>query len=161
MKQAPVCPSDSAQDNGKVELARTVVSRLRQFVGDRRRSQRRKMRLPFTIFVAGAAKKLNGARRIQTVDGFTLDISANGLALIVPTIRVGDHHLVGNDRGFTVRLQLPSGPVEMQVSTVRYENLGDDSSETGFLIGVKIIEMDEEDRQQFDDYFNGRSSASS
>lgn len=161
MKQAPVCPSDFALDTTNVELARTVVSRLRQFVGDRRRSHRRRVRLPFTIFVAGAAKKLNGARRVQTVDGSTHDISANGLALIVPTIRVGDHHLVGNDRGFTVRLQLPSGPVDMQVITVRYENLGEDSRETGFLIGVKIIAMDENDRRRFDDYFNSRSSASS
>ena len=142
-----------------MELARSVVSRLRQIVGDRRHSHRRKVRLPFTIFVAGAARKLNGARRVSSVDGHTLDISAHGLALIVPTIRVGDHHLVGADRGFTVRLQLPSGPVEMQVTTVRYENLNDDSSESGFLVGVKSPDMDAADRLRFDNYFAGKQSS--
>ncbi len=141
-----------------MELARSVVSRLRQIVGDRRRSRRQRVSLPLTIFVAGAARKLNGAPKVSSIDGHTVDVSANGLALIVPTIRLGDHHLVGGNRGFTVRLQLPSGPVDMKVATVRYENLSEESDETGFLIGVRVTEMDPTDRAKFDEYFAGKAT---
>lgn len=139
-----------------MELARSVVSRLRQFVGDRRHSRRVKTRLPFTIFVSGAAKNLNGSRRVSTIDGHTLDLSSSGLALVVPTIRLGEHHLVGETRGFTVRLELPGGPVEIKVIPVRYENLDEHESETGFLVGVKIAEMSETDRSRFDEYVLGK-----
>ena len=135
-----------------MEFARSVVSRLRQFVGDRRRSPRQTARLPFTIFISGGAKHLDGTKRRSSTSGHTLDLSESGLALIVPSIRLGEHHLVGENRSFTVRLELPYGPVEMQVAPVRYEALDQAASESGFLIGVKIISMSDKDRAKFCDY---------
>ena len=135
-----------------MELARSMVSRLRQIVGDRRNSRRYKVRLALTVFVTGAAKSLNGSSRVVSLAGHTLDVSEHGLALILPSIRLGEHHLVGENRGFTVRLQLPDGPVDMQVAPVRYENLDEHSTETGFLIGVKITQMSDVDRTQFAEY---------
>jgi hypothetical protein len=46
-----------------------------------------------------------------------------------------------------VKLELPTGPVEMKVSTVRYEGLEDDS---GYLIGARIVEMSDADRASFE-----------
>jgi hypothetical protein len=135
-----------------VEFARSVVSRLRQFVGDRRRSPRQAVRLPFTISISGGAKNLNGTKRSSSIGGHTLDLSESGLALIVPSIRLGEHHLVGENRSFIVSLDLPPGPVEMQVAPVRYEALDQEASESGFLIGVKIISMPDMDRAKFGDY---------
>jgi hypothetical protein len=129
-----------------------MVSRLRQFVGDRRHSRRHKVRLPFTIFVSGGAKSLNGTRRRSSLDGHTSDLSESGLALIVPSIRLGEHHLIGENRNFTVRLELPTGPIEMQVAPVRYEALDETRSETGFLVGVKIVWMADTDRPKFEKY---------
>jgi hypothetical protein len=91
----------------------------------------------------------NGHRRLPTLDGHTLDVSATGLALIVPAIRIGEHYLAGADRKLHIRLELPSGPVEMRVATVRYESLED---ETGYLIGAQILEMSDSDRATFDKY---------
>ncbi len=134
------------------EFARTIVSRLRKFVGDRRRAKRQRVRLAFSISIASPAKSLNGSRRTISMDGHTLDLSANSMALIVPAITLGERHLVGENRSLKVQLELPLGPVEMQVVPVRYERLEDHQSETGYLIAVKIVGMSEEDRARYAEY---------
>jgi hypothetical protein len=135
-----------------MELARSIVSRLRRYVGDRRRSKRKKVRLAFNIVVAGPAKNINGSRQTRTLQGYTLDISPAGLSLIVPAIRIGEYHLVGESRAFGLQLELPAGEIEMQVTPVRYESLEDHKTESGFLIGVKIADMPETDRVKFAQY---------
>jgi len=92
---------------------------------------------------------MNGGRRLPTLDGYTLDVSITGLALVVPAIRIGEHYLAGADRELHVKLELPSGPVEMKVVTVRYENLEDGS---GYLIGARIREISDADRASFEKY---------
>jgi c-di-GMP-binding flagellar brake protein YcgR len=135
-----------------MELTRSIVARLRQYVGDRRHAKRQNVRLAFTLSIASHAKSLNGAKRINSLGGHTLDLSPTGMALIVPSIRLGEHHLVGENRSLNVKLELPAGPVEMQVTPVRYEALEDHKSEAGYLIAVKITEMPEEDRGRFTAY---------
>lgn len=81
-----------------------------------------------------------------------MDLSANGMALIVPAITLGEHHLVAENRSLKVQLELPPGPVEMQVAPVRYERLEDDASEMGYLIAVKIVGMSESDRARYTEY---------
>lgn len=92
---------------------------------------------------------MNGSRRLPTLNGHTLDVSISGLALIVPAIRIGEHYLAGADRKLHVKLELPSGPIEMKVVTVRYEDLEDGS---GYLIGARIIEISDADRASFQKY---------
>lgn len=137
------------------EFTRGIVSRLRQFVGDRRHLKRQRLRLAFSISVASPAKSLNGTRRMSSMDGHTLDISPTGMALIVPAIRIGEHHLVGENRSLNLKLELPVGPIEMQVTPIRYEALEDHPSETGYLIGVKVVGMAVEDRAKFLEYVSG------
>jgi hypothetical protein len=72
--------------------------------------------------------------------------------LIVPAIRIGEHYLAGADRKLHIKLQLPNGPVEMKVATVRYESLEDSHEETGYLIGARISEMSDTDRASFEKY---------
>jgi hypothetical protein len=138
-----------------MELTRAIVSRLRRFVGDRRRSTRKKVRLPFSIVVTGPAKSVNGSRQTRSLQGHTLDISPDGMSLIVPAIRIGEYHLIGENRGFGLKLKLPDGEVEMEVAPVRYESLEDHQAETGFLIGVKIVDMTETDSATFAQYVSG------
>jgi hypothetical protein len=40
----------------------------------------------------------------------------------------------------------------MQVTPVRYERLDEHANETGYLIGVKVTTMQEEDRARFAEY---------
>lgn len=134
------------------ELTRAIVSHLRQLVGDRRHSKRHNVRLPFTLAMASQTQTLNGTRRVSSLNGHTSDLSTTGLALIVPAITLGEHHLVGENRSLNVKLELPVGPVEMQVTPVRYESLEEHETETGYLIGARIAAMAEEDRAKFAAY---------
>ena len=131
------------------ELPRRIVSHLRRFIGNRRHSRRVRARLSFTLSLSDPRVSSNGHRRLPTLDGHTLDVSTTGLALVVPAIRIGEHYLAGADRKLHLRLELPSGPVEMKVATVRYESLEDD---TGYLIGARILELSDTDRVSFEKY---------
>lgn len=137
------------------ELPRRIVSQLRRFIGNRRHSKRVRARLRFTLSLSDPRVSTNGARRLPTLDGHTLDVSTTGLALIVPAIRIGEHYLAGNDRKLHIRLELPDGPVEMKVATVRYESLED---EGGYLIGARIVEMSDSDRASFEKYVSTREA---
>ncbi len=123
-------------------------------MGDRRHVTRRKARLLVSVSVGSATKGLTGNRKINSLEGHTLDISPNGMALIMPAIRIGEQHLIGENRTLNVNLELPSGPVEMKVAPVRYEALEDHASETGYLIGAKITEMSDVDRATYAAYVN-------
>jgi hypothetical protein len=106
-------------------------------------------RLNFTLSLSDPRVGSNGSRRLPTLDGHTLDISMTGLALIVPAIRIGEHYLAGSDRRVYLKLELPSGPVEMKLATVRYEALDETDEETGYVIGARIIEMADADRASY------------
>jgi hypothetical protein len=134
------------------ELPRRIVSSLRRFIGNRRHSRRVRARLTFKISLSDPRVKSNGSRRLPTLNGHTLDISSTGLALIVPAIRIGEHYLAGAERKLYVELDLPTGPVEMKVATVRYESLEESREETGYLIGARISEMSDQDRASYDSY---------
>lgn len=131
------------------ELPRRIVSSLRRFIGNRRRARRVRARLTFTLSLSDPRVSTNGRRRLPSLDGHTLDISTTGLALIVPAIRIAEHYLAGTDRKLYVKLELPTGPIEVKVAPVRYESLEDDS---GYLIGARIVEMNDADRVSFEKY---------
>jgi hypothetical protein len=135
------------------ELPRRIVSHLRRYIGNRRRSKRVRARLNFTLSLADPRVNTNGSRRLPTLDGHTLDVSTTGLALVVPAIRIGEHYLAGNERKLHIRLELPNGRVEMKVASVRYESLEDES---GYIIGARIIEMSDSDRASFEKYVASR-----
>jgi hypothetical protein len=134
------------------ELPRRIVSSLRRFIGNRRHSKRVRAGLSVTISLSDPRVNSNGYRRLPTLNGHTLDISSTGLALIVPAIRIGEHYLAGADRKLHVKLELPTGPVEMKVATVRYESLEESGEETGYLIGARIAEMSDQDRASYNSY---------
>ncbi len=88
------------------------------------------------------------------MDGHTLDFSMTGLGVIVPAIRIGEHYLVGDQRRLRLKLDLPVGPVEMQVKPTRYESLEEDNSERGYVIGVQILAMADDDRTTYDKFIS-------
>src|SRR4029079_11008986 len=131
------------------ELPRRIVSHLRRFIGNRRHSKRVRARLSFTLSLTDPRVGANGSRRLPGLNGHPLDVSSTGVALVVPAIRIGEHYLAGSERRLYIKLELPSGPVEMKVVAVRYESLEDES---GYLIGARIVEMSDSDRASFKKY---------
>jgi hypothetical protein len=136
-------------------MLRTIVSllgRVRAVAADRRRHHRRKSqraaRLMFNVSVAGS-----GGERTVPVQGHTLDISEDGLALVVDSLRIGDNLLTDPDCTLRiVLLDIPSGQVAIQAMPVRYEQL--DTPFEQHLIGVEIKHMDDSDRYRFISFLN-------
>lgn len=131
------------------ELMRSIAARLRRFVGDRRRAKRYKTRLLVNVSLPGAKTGNSSTRRVPSLQGHTRDISTSGIAVIVPSIRIGGHYLTGEDRTLRLTLALPAGPTEVQVVPVRYERLEEDPTEEGYLIGARITEMSDNDRGRY------------
>jgi hypothetical protein len=137
------------------ELPRRIVSRLRRYIGNRRKVKRAQVRLNFTLTLSDPRTTTNGSRRLASIEGHTVDISTTGLGLIVPAIRVGEHYLVGEERSLHLLLELPDEPVNMNVVPVRYESLEEEATESGYIIGVRLVEMSAADRKRFVQYVEG------
>ena len=130
------------------ELIRFIAARLRRFVGERRRFPRfkaqREARMLFNISPVGAASKTEGApEHLLTLAGHTRDFSETGLAIIVSSLRVAGHELDVVGRAVRITLDLATGPVHMHAMVVRCEPLGERGAPKGYLIAVRITEMND------------------
>ena len=130
------------------ELLRTIAIRLREVFGNRRRAPRYKIQLAVAVSLLDSRARTHPA----SLEGYTRDISATGLALILPAIRIGDRYLTGGSHMLRIMLKLPGGPVQLHGLPVRYEQLEEGETQTGYLIGLEIKEMSEQDRALFDQY---------
>ena len=134
------------------ELLRTIAGRLRRLVGERRRHPRLRARLAASVVLIGA----RGEAATPPLEGHTRDVSACGLALILPAVRVGDRYLAGEAQTLSVTLRLPSATIRLRAAPERYERLDEEDSDTGYLIGLRITEMGERDRAAFDEYLKSK-----
>jgi hypothetical protein len=131
------------------ERLRAITSLLRKYVADRRRIPRFRVRLEVAVslFDLRAATPWS-----KPIIGYTRDVSADGLGLILPAIRSDDRYLVGQDQTLRVTLRLLGGSVRIYTTPVRYERLEEGQTDSGFFVGVRINEMDEQDRKLFNEY---------
>lgn len=141
------------------EFLRSLVGRMREYARDRRGVRRRRasLRVSVSPFASG---RTNGRRPLPALEGHARDISSTGLALILPAIRIGEHYLAGENRILLIVLELPSGPVQMRATSVRYERLDEGLREEGYLIGARITQMSEDHRTQFLSYLEGDAGES-
>lgn len=135
------------------ELLRTIASRLREFVGNRRWAPRRQVRLAVFVSLLDSAP---GAPPAGGIAGHTRDISESGLGIVIPAIRLGDRYLVGD--GVTLRLTLKLGQQSARLygTPVRYERLEeeeDGQTSPGFLLGIHLTE--DGDRALLVEYLKG------
>ena len=137
------------------EVIRFIASRLREFVGNRRRAPRYvthlEAGLALSVSLPNAKAAAKGTEQSVKLAGYTRDVSATGLALIVPTIRVGGQYITGENRTLEIMLKLPTGQIQVRATPVRYVPL-EEGTDTGYLIGVQIIWMSDADRAHFDAY---------
>jgi hypothetical protein len=133
------------------ELMRSFANRLRVFIGNRRYATRYQTRLPAIVALEEQKTGIHRTDpgRLPPLKGHTRDISTTGVGLVVPAIRIGDRYLTGEAQTLTVTLNLPTGPIQLRGIVTRYEPLGDDEEEVGYLIGVHITVMTDTDRARF------------
>jgi len=81
--------------------------------------------------------------------GQTSDLSAGGLAMIIPSTII-DERFCGGDHKLNIALHLPDGVVKLEVSPVRCEQVAGINSTRGILLGTRITDVKQ--RDQFERY---------
>src|SRR5918911_2305483 len=143
------------------EQLRSIINRLRVFVGNRRRAPRYRTHLEaglaLSVSLPSAKPGTKGAGQTLRLAGYTRDISESGLALIVPAIRIGGQYITGENRALRITLKLPNGIVELEARPVRYSPLEEEEEmmDTGYLIGVQITAMSDDARARYKAYIEG------
>jgi len=132
-------------------LKQKAATLLREYITDRRRTPRRgaryASRLPFSVSVL-EARRGDTARteRLPSLAGRTRDLGEADLTLIVPSIRIGGEYITLEDNQLRLTLTLPSGAIHLLAAPIRFEQLAGDRAGDGYLVGVRIVEMSEDDR---------------
>jgi PilZ domain-containing protein len=137
-----------------LHLIRSLETNLRTLVRNLRQAPRYGPRLPFTLSMLDDTADGRRRRPVVTLTGITRNISETGMALMVPSIQKGDHHLAATNRRLLIVLELPTGPIRLQAAPIRYERIGRGSREGGYLIGVRIISMSLDDKLRFHRYLH-------
>jgi hypothetical protein len=144
-------------------LINSLAGRLRGLVGDRRRAPRRgaraHARLPFTVVLLdGQEEATTNFAGGKSLSGHTRDLSETGLTLLLPVVRIGDGYLTDTERYLGVRLALPGGPVSMLAASVRFEHLDMLEDGYGYLVGVRIVRMRDDERASYYAYLRTLAS---
>ncbi len=134
------------------ELMRSLVARLRVSFGNRRNARRYRRSVSFNVSLFDPKLSREQLEHAPYLEGTTLDLSASGLGLIVPAIRINDRYLTAPDQILHLLLKVPSGQIEMRVAPVRYEQLDREGAADGYLIGVRIADMSDDARARFEEY---------
>ena len=134
------------------EMIRSVVSRVRVYLKDRRQSPRLRTRVLFSISVSRKVRSNGSSPTHRTLKGHTRDVSITGMAMMLPQVHFEGHHLAAEGRELSVILELPTGPIPLVVIPRRYEKL--DEAELGcqYLIGAEIVQVSDEDRISLENF---------
>jgi len=130
-------------------LIRKIASELTGFVMSRLTAPRKKLCVPVTISLE--SDKTANAKTLY-LKGETKDLSKSGVAVVVPSIRVQEKYLVGENRTIFAQLDLPNGKIKVQLLGCRYEQLGIHDSVSTYLIGARIIDITEDERALYEEY---------
>ncbi len=119
---------------------------------DRRQSPRLdatlEVRLEFSVLLRDVEATDSGVQHLRAVAGHTLNLSAQGLAVVLHAQNIDEQYLSGAEGSMAIELDLPNClSIEIQATPVRYEKLDE-----GYLIGARISQMSARDRELFEEY---------
>jgi len=105
-------------------------------------------RLEFSVLMRDAESSNNGVQHLRAVAGHTQNLSALGLAVVLHAQNIDEQYLSGAEGSMAIELDLPNGlSIEIQATPVRYQKLNE-----GYLIGARISEMTDRDRELYLEY---------
>jgi hypothetical protein len=146
----------------------TFVRQINESVKNYLSPTRQDFSFPITVSIepdgqSGSLRKRETGRLVAKEEapkfnGETKNFSENGIAFIVPFIRLGGNYLVGEGKTLNVIMTLPNGNVAMQVVGQRYEQVGKHTSVPKYLVGAKIVTMTSHNRNLYEDYLRMRKS---
>jgi hypothetical protein len=130
-------------------LIRKIASQLTGFVMSRLTAPRKKLCVPVTISLES---EKNANAKTLYLKGETKDLSKSGVAIIVPSIRLREKYLVGENRTIYAVLDLPNGKIKVELVGCRYEQQGIHDSVATYLIGARIMNISDNDRMLYEEY---------
>jgi hypothetical protein len=130
------------------------------YENDRRTTPRHRTKLAIRVLVLVTKKTDNDGESVLTCIGYTHDISETGLAIVISARSINEAFLNREDCTMQVGLTLPTGSVDVTAIPVRYERVADSKTETdvaahteqGFLVGMRITEMNDDARARYVEY---------
>ena len=139
------------------DVIRKFISRLNLSFVENRSARRYNLQVPIRITIepddeACCNVKLKTKRESLSTSGETKDLSKSGIAFIVPSIRLREYYLVGENRTLQAELDLPNGKIRMQIVGVRYEQIGIHDSTVNYLIGAKILSITPLEQEIYEEY---------
>ena len=90
--------------------------------------------------------------RNAAIAGETVDLRRSGIAFLTPAIRRQEKYFVGLELTINVEIDLPGGGFEMKVLVCIYEKVGIHLSVDRYLIGARIVSMDENAREAYENF---------
>ena len=147
-------------EKGRVQMSaliNSLVGRLRGFIGNRRRGYRRnarvKAQLSYTLIVLETKEQVaEVVAGKKSLGGQTSDLSESGLTLLLKVVRIGGSYLTEMSHYLGIKLELPDGPVSLLAAPTRFKDVEGTEPEFRYLLGVRIIRMEEEDRARYLNY---------
>lgn len=136
-------------------MIRKLIWNFKKSITERAAPRRYNLQIPIIISFEASKNtgKKNAATTNVSVRGETRDLSSSGVAFIVPSIRLREYYLVGENRTLDIELGLPGGKIKMQIVGRRYEQLNDEHSSTNsYLIGASIVEIADDQRKLYEDF---------
>ncbi|MEO6390610.1 MAG: PilZ domain-containing protein [Pyrinomonadaceae bacterium] len=138
------------------ETIRTLATRIGGYFNSIRSARRHFRRVPLSVSLVGKTDTGSLCRE-KPLTGYTCDLSETGLSLVMPSIRIGGYYLTGDGCSLLIKLDLPGGEVQMQAVAQRYERI-QENLETKYLIGARITEISNENRQRFVSYLQASAA---
>lgn len=137
-------------------MIRDAVLRVTKSIAEFRADSRKKYRVPVKIWFEPDANNLNFRSPNLGIFllGRTRDMSHSGLSFFVPSIRIKEDYLVGQDRLLKMELDLAGRKVRMKVAGRRYETTENEITDDKYIVGAEIVEMADEDRKTYEHFLN-------
>jgi c-di-GMP-binding flagellar brake protein YcgR len=133
-------------------MIREIISKVNRSLSERMVSARRRHTALIKIWFD---PDVNSERAVELarsscIVGETVDISRTGIGFVVPSIRVKEKYLVGQERKLNVEIDLPTGKIQMRAIGRRYKKVGIHISTEKFLVGAQILDITGPDKENYE-----------
>lgn len=91
-----------------------------------------------------------------SIQGETRDLSTTGISFVVPSIRLREYYLVGDDHTLRAELQLPNGKIKVFLKGQRYEQVGKHISTAQYLVGASILKISAGDKEIYKEFLHDK-----
>jgi hypothetical protein len=149
---------ETVDDSPSSKIGRlTILDKLASSIERRRmRRLRAKCEVELVANLSFLDTEVQGGDASLVFLGRTHDVSAAGLAMVLPSTMIDERFCSGGNR-LHLSLFVPDGVIDMEVSPVRCERLNGPYFGQGYLLGTRITNV--ADRALFERYIDTLSGA--